>query len=74
MVAGAVVGVFFPRFGPPEFRLFCEHLEISRQGAYTISFFGFWAVGISAFGLALWLSARPDAVPSLERRSKARVY
>ena len=59
LVAGAAVGVFFSLFDPQEFWLFGEHLEISRQGAYTIGFFGFWAVGMAASALTLWLASPP---------------
>ena len=59
LVAGAAAGVFFSMFDPQEFWLFGEHLEISRQGAYTIGFFGFWAVCSGASGLTLWLSGTP---------------
>ena len=59
LVAGAAVGVFFSLFDPQEFWLFGEHLEISRQGAYTIGFFGFWAVGMAASALTLWLASAP---------------
>lgn len=59
LVAIVAVGAFFSLFDPQEFWLFGEHLEISRQGAYTIGFFGFWGVGIASSALTVFL-ARPS--------------
>ena len=56
LVAGGAVGVFFSLFDPREFWLFGEHLEISRLGAYTVGFFGFWGVGIVSSALTVFLS------------------
>ena len=56
LVAAAATGVFFSLFDPQEFWLFGEHLEISRMGAYTIGFFGFWAVGIGSSALSVLLA------------------
>lgn len=56
LVAAAATGVFFSLFDPQEFWLLGQHLEISRLGAYTVGFFGFWGVGIGASALTLWLS------------------
>ena len=59
LVAIVAVGAFFSLFDPQEFWLFGEHQEISRQGAYTIGFFGFWGVGIASSALTVFL-ARPS--------------
>lgn len=64
LVAGAATGVFFSLFDPQEFWLLGEHLEISRLGAYTIGFFGFWGVGIAASALSVMLSA-PSPEPEI---------
>ena len=56
LVAAAATGVFFSLFDPQEFWLLGQHLEISRLGAYTVGFFGFWGVGIGASALTQWLS------------------
>ena len=61
LIAAGATGVFFSLFDPQEFWLFGEHLEISRQGAYTIGFFGFWAVGIATSALTLWLASAPSS-------------
>ena len=61
LVAAAATGVFFSLFDPQEFWLFGEHLEISRLGAYTIGFFGFWGVGIVSSTLTVILGAPPEA-------------
>ena len=59
LVAAAATGVFFSLFDPQEFWLFGEHLEISRLGAYTIGFFGFWCVGIGSSALSVFLAHSP---------------
>jgi len=62
MVAAAATGVFFSLFDPQEFWLFGEHLEISRMGAYTVGFFGFWGVGMGSSALTAFLSLSPRDV------------
>jgi hypothetical protein len=59
LVAAAATGVFFSLFDPQEFWLFGEHLEISRMGAYTAGFFGFWGVGVASSALTVFLSRSP---------------
>ena len=60
LVAAAASGIFFSLFDPQEFWLFGEHLEISRLGAYSIGFLGFWLVGIGSSALSVLLSVRSD--------------
>jgi len=72
LVAAAATGVFFSLFDPQEFWLFGEHLEISRQGAYTIGFLGFWAVGIGSSGLSVFLSRSPWEVNRCTLEPEAR--
>lgn len=61
LVAAAACGVFFSLFDPQEFWLFGEHLEISRLGAYSIGFLGFWLVGIASSAISVWLAmTTPD--------------
>ena len=62
LVAAAATGVFFSLFDPQEFWLLGEHLEISRLGAYTLGFFGFWCVGIGSSALTLFLAVTPHEV------------
>lgn len=62
MMAAVATGVFFSLFDPQEFRLFGEHLEISRMGAYTVGFFGFWGVGMGSSALTIFLSRSPREV------------
>jgi hypothetical protein len=62
LTAVAAVGAFFSLLDPREFWLFGEHLEISRLGAYTIGFFGFWAVGAGSSALTLFLTRGADEV------------
>lgn len=59
LVAGGAVGLFFSLFDPQEFWLLGEHLEISRLGAYTVGFFGFWCVGIASSAVTVFLSRSP---------------
>lgn len=59
LVAAAATGVFFSLFDPQEFWLLGEHLEISRMGAYSIGFFGFWGVGIASSSLSVFLARSP---------------
>lgn len=59
LVAAAATGVFFSLFDPQEFWLFGEHLEISRMGAYSIGFFGFWGVGMISSSLTVFLARSP---------------
>lgn len=56
LAAAAACGVFFSLFDPQQFWLFGEHLEISRLGAYTIGFLGFWLVGIASSAVSVWLA------------------
>ena len=65
LVAAAATGGFFSLFDPQEFWLFGAHLEISRLGAYTIGFFGFWGVGIASSALAVMLAAPAKATDLL---------
>lgn len=62
LVAAAATGVFFSLFDPQEFWLLGEHLEISRLGAYTIGFFGFWCVGIGSSALTIYLAVTSHEV------------
>ena len=71
LVAAAATGVFFSLFDPQEFWLLGEHLEISRLGAYTLGFFGFWCVGIGSSALTQFLAVTPhevkDRTPAREK-------
>lgn len=62
LAAAAATGVFFSLFDPQEFWLLGEHLEISRLGAYTIGFFGFWGVGIGSSALTVFLAVTSHEV------------
>ena len=72
LVAAAATGVFFSLFDPQEFWLFGEHLEISRLGAYTIGFFGFWGVGISSSSLSVFWARSPWEVNRCTLEAAAR--
>ena len=59
LMAAAATGIFFSLFDPQQFWWLGEHLEISRMGAYTIGFFGFWGIGIASSALTLYLADAP---------------
>lgn len=62
LAAAGAVGVFFSLLDPQQFWLFGEELQISRMGAYTIGFFGFWAVGAASSLLTVLLTRGADEV------------
>jgi hypothetical protein len=55
LVAGVAEIVFFSVFDPFELHFFGDALEISREGLYTIGFFGFWGLGIASSALTMFL-------------------
>lgn len=52
----------FALFDPQDLHWFGQPVEMSRQGVYTIAFFGFWAVSMLASGLTTLLSMSPFEV------------
>lgn len=58
---GAVVGVglLFSLIDPAELVVVAHHLDGSRMGAYTVGFFGLWAVLMLACSLT-WYLIRTD--------------
>jgi hypothetical protein len=57
LVAGATDGLFFSVFDPHDLHLFGEPVEVSRQAAYTIGFFCFWAMTAISGAMSVWLSS-----------------
>lgn len=55
LVAGVAELVFFSVFDPFDLHFFGAPLEMSRQGIYTMGFFGFWALGIASSALTAFL-------------------
>ena len=62
LVAGGAVGLFFTLFDPMDIMIFGEPVQVSRLGAYSIGFFGFWAVGMVSSALTTLLVKSPFEV------------
>ena len=62
LVAGCAVGLFFTLFDPMDIMIFGEPVHISRLGAYSIGFFGFWGVGVASSALTTLLARSPFEV------------
>ena len=54
LLAGMADGVFFTVFDPLEVLLCIGQPPFSRVAAYSIGFFGFWALGIAASASTLY--------------------
>jgi len=59
LVAAVAEAVFFSVFDPFELHFFGEPLDWSRQGIYTLGFFGFWGLGVACSALTTFMSAPP---------------
>ena len=57
LVAGVAEIVFFSVFDPFELHFFGDALEMSREGVYTMGFFGFWGLGIASSALTMFLES-----------------
>jgi hypothetical protein len=55
LVAGVAEFIFFSLFDPIDLHFFGDALEISREGMYTMGFFGFWGLGIASSTLTMFL-------------------
>ncbi|CAG0973272.1 hypothetical protein BURK1_01342 [Burkholderiales bacterium] len=62
LVAGAAEIVFFTIFDPFDLHFFGAPLDLSREGIYTLGFFGFWALGIASSALTAFLERSPFEV------------
>ena len=63
LVAVVAEAVFFSVFDPFELHFFGEPLDWSRQGIYTLGFFGFWGLGVACSTLTMSMvgpQAEPD--------------
>ncbi len=63
LVAGIAEIVFFSVFDPFELHFFGDSLEMSRQGIYTMGFFGFWGLGVASSALTLFLAGTSGSPP-----------
>ena len=59
LAAGAAELIFFSIFDPFELHFFGAPLDWSRQGIYTLGFFGFWGLAIASSALTV-LRLRSD--------------
>ena len=62
VVAGIAEAVFFTIFDPFDLHFFGAPLDLSRMGIYTLGFLGFWALGIAASALTIFLERSPFEV------------
>lgn len=62
LVAGLLEAAVFGMVDPDDIRWFGQHMTLSRQGVYTVSFFVFWCLTMVSSSLTLLLSISPLAV------------
>ena len=67
LMAGVLEMLVFALVDPQDLHWFGQPLALSRQGAYTVAFFAFWAITMVATGVAL-----PSAL--LRRRGKRAIW
>ena len=59
VMAIPAVGVVFTLVDPADLHAFGAPLELSRQGAYTLGFLFFWALGAGCSALTVLLQRSP---------------
>lgn len=62
LVACVLELLVFALFDPQDLRWFGEPVTLSRQGIYTLAFFGFWMAAMVSSGLTTLLSMSPFEV------------
>lgn len=62
LLAIVAEGIFFSMIDPAELRVVDRYLNGSREAAYTIAFFVFWALFACASGIT-WFLGRTIGVP-----------
>ena len=60
VVAAVANAIFFSMFDPAELSALWSPLPPTRVGAYTLGFFGFWAIGACSSGLTCFLQRDAD--------------
>ncbi len=55
LVAAVAEVVFFSVVDPLDLHFFGTAVELSRESAYTVGFFGFWVLGIASSALTIFL-------------------
>ena len=61
LVAGVAEVAFFSLFDPFDLHFFGAPLDMSREGIYTMGFFGFWGLGIASSALTMFLERGSNA-------------
>jgi hypothetical protein len=55
LAAAVTVGIVFTLIDPESIQLFGSHEGVSREAAYTVGFFAFWALFSLACLTSVWL-------------------
>jgi hypothetical protein len=58
LVAAAANGLYFTLVDPHDLTIFGQPVEASREVAYTIGFFAFWAIAVASSALTVYLARR----------------
>lgn len=62
VMAIPAVGIVFTLVDPADLHLFGQPLELTRQGAYTLGFLLFWALGSGCSAMTCMLQRSPFEV------------
>ena len=62
LMAGVIEMLVFALVDPQDLQWFGHHLEISRQGIYTVSFFVFWFVTSISGAMTILLAMSPSEI------------
>src|SRR6266567_3359811 len=72
LVAGVAEAIFFTLFDPIELHLFGAPIELSREAAYTVGFFAFWALAMASSVLTVLLGRSAAEVNRCPLEATAR--
>lgn len=72
LMSVVAVGLFFSMIDPIELDIVGLHLSASREGAYTVGFFVFWALFTASSGLTYLLGQGGRRPPDILEGSDAR--
>jgi hypothetical protein len=62
LMAGVIEMLVFALVDPQDLQWFGHHLDISRQGIYTLSFFVFWFITSISGAMTVLLAMTPSEV------------
>lgn len=74
LMAAVAVGVFFSMIDPQELEVVGLHLADSREAAYTLGFFLFWALFTASSALTWFLAMGCKPPPSLLQSDEDRKH